>query len=78
MQLQMWVSCVVGVDAVTNVGILCGRCRCSYKCGYVALRVVQIMTLEFTVDLDCFVLGRADLSLFVTSNRCIPVKNTLG
>ena len=36
---------------------------------------VQPVTVEFAVDLGSgFAQGRADRALFVTSNRCIPVK----
>ena len=38
-----------------------------------------ILTEEYAADLDNYcVLGKADRSLFVTSNRCISVRNALG
>jgi len=41
---------------------------------------IQIVTVEFAVDLSSGLRWRKpnDLPLIVTSNRCIPVKNTLG
>jgi hypothetical protein len=40
---------------------------------------VLILTEEFAADLgNFFVRGKADRHLFLTSNKYLPVKNTLG
>jgi len=41
---------------------------------------IQIFTVKFAVDLSSGLRWRKlkELPLIVTSNRCIPVKNTLG
>jgi len=43
------------------------------------ITMVLILTEEFAVDLgSVFAMGKADCLLYVTSNRCLPVTNTLG
>ena len=41
-------------------------------------RHLQLVTVEFAIELEWFVLGNANCPLLETSNQCIWVKNTLG
>ena len=54
------------------------KCRESDKYGHNHFPLL-ILPEEFADDLGSyFVLGKAEPTLFLTSKRCVPVKNTLG